>query len=81
MKKIEAIIKPFKLDEAKEALSNVGIQGLTVSEIREIRANGGTREDVRAVLSDEQRTQLEEHRARRKAKGQGRQRPDSEQTN
>ena len=34
MKKIEAIIKPFKLDEAKEALSNVGIQGLTVSEVQ-----------------------------------------------
>ena len=34
MKKIEAIIKPFKLDDAKEALASVGIQGLTVSEVR-----------------------------------------------
>jgi nitrogen regulatory protein P-II 1 len=34
MKKIEAIIKPFKLDEAKEALSSIGIQGLTVSEVK-----------------------------------------------
>ena len=34
MKKIEAIIKPFKLDEAKEALSSVGVQGLTVSEVK-----------------------------------------------
>ncbi len=34
MKKIEAIIKPFKLDEVKESLSNLGIQGLTVSEIK-----------------------------------------------
>jgi len=34
MKKIEAIIKPFKLDEAKEALSAIGIQGLTVSEVK-----------------------------------------------
>ena len=34
MKKIEAIIKPFKLDEVKEGLSNLGIQGLTVSEIK-----------------------------------------------
>ena len=34
MKKIEAIIKPFKLDEAKEALSAVGVQGITVSEVR-----------------------------------------------
>ncbi|MFP6640556.1 MAG: P-II family nitrogen regulator, partial [Myxococcota bacterium] len=34
MKKIEAIIKPFKLDEVKEALSEVGVQGMTVSEVR-----------------------------------------------
>ncbi|MGH0036955.1 MAG: P-II family nitrogen regulator [Myxococcota bacterium] len=34
MKKVEAIIKPFKLDEAKEALSGIGIQGLTVSEVK-----------------------------------------------
>jgi hypothetical protein len=34
MKKIEAIIKPFKLDEAKEALSQIGVQGLTVSEVK-----------------------------------------------
>ena len=34
MKKIEAIIKPFKLDEVKEALIEVGIEGLTVSEVK-----------------------------------------------
>ncbi|MBF0417452.1 MAG: P-II family nitrogen regulator [Magnetococcales bacterium] len=34
MKKIEAIIKPFKLDDVKEALSEVGIQGITVTEVR-----------------------------------------------
>ena len=34
MKKIEAIIKPFKLDEVKEALQEVGIKGLTVSEVK-----------------------------------------------
>jgi len=34
MKKVEAIIKPFKLDEVKEALSGLGVQGLTVSEIK-----------------------------------------------
>ena len=34
MKKIEAIIKPFKLDEVKEALHEVGIKGLTVSEVK-----------------------------------------------
>ena len=34
MKKIEAIIKPFKLDEVKEALGAVGVQGLTISEVK-----------------------------------------------
>ncbi|MEW6297536.1 MAG: P-II family nitrogen regulator [Thermodesulfobacteriota bacterium] len=34
MKKIEAIIKPFKLDEVKEALSKEGVQGMTVSEVK-----------------------------------------------
>ena len=34
MKKVEAIIKPFKLDEVKEALQEAGIQGLTVTEIK-----------------------------------------------
>ena len=34
MKKVEAIIKPFKLDEVKESLSGIGIQGLTVSEVK-----------------------------------------------
>ena len=34
MKKIEAIIKPFKLDDVKEKLSEIGIKGMTVSEVR-----------------------------------------------
>jgi nitrogen regulatory protein P-II 1 len=34
MKKVEAIIKPFKLDEVKEALSGVGVQGITVTEVK-----------------------------------------------
>jgi nitrogen regulatory protein P-II 1 len=34
MKKIEAIIKPFKLDDVKSALAELGIQGLTVSEVK-----------------------------------------------
>jgi len=34
MKKIEAIIKPFKLDEVKEALREIGIQGMTVMEVK-----------------------------------------------
>ena len=34
MKKIEAIIKPFKLDEVKESLNDIGVQGMTVSEVK-----------------------------------------------
>jgi len=34
MKKIEAIIKPFKLDEVKDALNEIGIQGMTVTEVK-----------------------------------------------
>jgi nitrogen regulatory protein P-II 1 len=34
LKKVEAIIKPFKLDEVKEALNEIGIQGITVSEVK-----------------------------------------------
>ena len=34
MKKVEAIIKPFKLEEVKDALSGVGVEGMTVSEVK-----------------------------------------------
>jgi nitrogen regulatory protein PII len=34
MKKVEAIIKPFKLDDVKEALSAIGVEGLTVTEVK-----------------------------------------------
>lgn len=34
MKKIEAIIKPFKLEEVKDALSDIGVQGMTVTEVK-----------------------------------------------
>jgi nitrogen regulatory protein P-II 1 len=34
MKKVEAIIKPFKLDEVKESLNEIGIQGITVTEVK-----------------------------------------------
>ena len=34
MKKIEAIIKPFKLEEVKDALSEIGVEGMTVSEVK-----------------------------------------------
>ena len=34
MKKIEAIVKPFKLDDVREALSDIGVQGITVTEVK-----------------------------------------------
>jgi nitrogen regulatory protein P-II 1 len=34
MQKVEAVIKPFKLDEVKEALNTIGVQGITVSEVK-----------------------------------------------
>ena len=42
MKKIEAIIKPFKLDEVKEALQDVGLQGITVTEAKGFGRQGHT---------------------------------------
>ena len=35
MKKIEAIIKPFKLDDVREALSDIGVTGMTASEVKQ----------------------------------------------
>jgi len=49
MKKIEAIIKPFKLDEVKEALTREGIRGLTVSEIRGFGRQKGHTEHYRGA--------------------------------
>ena len=47
MKKIEAIIKPFKLDEVKEALHGIGIQGMTVTEVKGFGRTGGKKEVYR----------------------------------
>ena len=47
MKRIEAIIKPFKLDEVKEALSEVGIKGRTVTEVKGFGRTGGKKEVYR----------------------------------
>ena len=49
MKKIEAVIKPFKLDEVKSALSQVGVQGLTVSEVRGFGRQKGHKEQYRGT--------------------------------
>jgi len=41
MKLITAIIKPFKLDEVREALSDIGVQGVTVTKLRDLAAKKG----------------------------------------
>ncbi|MEZ4445472.1 MAG: P-II family nitrogen regulator [Polyangiaceae bacterium] len=47
MKKVEAIIKPFKLDEVKEALAEVGVQGMTITEVKGFGRTGGKKEVYR----------------------------------
>lgn len=49
MKKIQAVIKPFKLEEVKEALSNVGIKGLTVVEVKGFGRQKGHKELYRGA--------------------------------
>jgi nitrogen regulatory protein PII len=49
MKKIEAIIKPFKLDEVKEALTGLGVKGITVSEVKGFGRQRGHREVYRGA--------------------------------
>jgi len=49
MKKIEAIIKPFKLDDVKDGLSSVGIKGLTVSEVKGFGRQRGHKEIYRGA--------------------------------
>jgi|SRR5580658_3748849 nitrogen regulatory protein P-II 1 len=47
MKRIDAIIKPFKLDEVKEGLSEIGINGMTVTEVKGFGRTGGRKEIYR----------------------------------
>ena len=49
MKKIEAIIQPFKLEEVKEALKNIGIDGMTISEVRGHGRQKGHKEIYRGL--------------------------------
>jgi len=47
MKRVEAIIKPFKLDEVKDALAEAGVQGMTVTEVKGFGRTGGRKEVYR----------------------------------
>ena len=49
MRKIEAIIKPFKLDDVKEALNNIGIKGMTISEVKGYGRQKGHKEIYRGA--------------------------------
>jgi nitrogen regulatory protein P-II 1 len=76
MKKIEAIIKPFKLDEVKSALTKIGVQGMTVTEVKGFgRQKGHTevyrgaeykidflpKSKIELIVSDEMALQVIEH--------------------
>jgi len=47
VKKVEAIIRPFKLDEVKESLADIGVQGMTVTEVKGFGRTGGKKEVYR----------------------------------
>jgi nitrogen regulatory protein P-II 1 len=49
MKKVEVIIKPFKLDDVKEALNSVGVQGMTVTEVKGFGRQKGHKEIYRGA--------------------------------
>ena len=49
LKKIEAVIKPFKLDDVKEALNEIGIQGMTISEVKGYGRQKGHKEIYRGA--------------------------------
>lgn len=49
MKKIEAIIKPFKLDDVKDALNEIGVQGMTMSEVKGYGRQKGHKEIYRGA--------------------------------
>ena len=49
MKKIEAVIKPFKLDEVKEALNDIGVTGMTISEVKGFGRQRGHKEIYRGA--------------------------------
>ena len=49
MKKIEAVIKPFKLDDVKEALNEIGIQGMTIAEVKGYGRQKGHKEIYRGA--------------------------------
>ena len=57
MKLVTAVIKPFKLDEVKDALAALGVQGMTVSEVQSFGRQGGHSE-TRALLGEVQHNTL-----------------------
>ncbi len=84
MKKIEAIIKPFKLDEVREALAEIGVHGMTISEVKGFGRQKGQTElyrgseyhidflpkvKVEVVATDEQYRQIAETIIERAATG------------
>lgn len=62
---------PDREQRAARMQQALGLSEAQMQQIREIRQNGGGRDEVRAVLSDEQRAMLDEHRANRQRQGKG----------
>ena len=75
MKKIEAIVKPFKLDEVREALSEIGVTGLTVTEVKGFGRQKGHTELSRGaeyVVEFLPKVKVDRRRAARQGRGRDR---------
>jgi hypothetical protein len=72
-------------DRMARMQEHLGLSDSQVSQMKEIRANGGNREEMRSVLNDDQRTQMQEYRKNHKGKGgrggEGNRPPPAEQEN
>ena len=53
MKKIEAIIRPSRLDEVKEALNSVGVSGMTVSDVKRLKALEEENRKLKRIVADQ----------------------------
>ena len=63
--------RPTREQRAARMQQALGLSDAQMRQIREIRQNGGGRDEIRAVLNDEQRAILDEHRANRQRQGKG----------
>ncbi len=74
MKKIEAIIKPFKMEDVKDALTEIGVEGMTVSEVKGFGRQKGHTEIYRGSEYTVDFPAEDQNRARRRGRPEGRRR-------